>query len=234
MNTTDCFATIETRFADWHYDHPKILYGLIRSLKPDVIVEVGTYRGYCACYMARALQENNKGHLYCIDNWSLTEHVARYGDPRAHWEENVTAAGVRDWITILQGESHEVQWPARVDMAYIDGWHSYHTCMSDFIHAEDLGAYLIALDDTDQTVGPRMVCKVLREGFTHWDVMEIHRDCGLTIAKRREPKPAFTFSQELYNHPGTDLRFMSREERQAHFVEARMETGIAYDEEYTR
>ena len=108
MTTSGFFETAEARFHDWKYDHPRILYALARSLKPKVIVEVGSYLGYCASYLARALQENNSGKLYCIDNWSLTEHVERYGNPRAHFEANLAACGVRDWVEVVEGNSDEV------------------------------------------------------------------------------------------------------------------------------
>ena len=103
------FDYLEELFHDWKYDHPKILYGIVRSMKPDVIIEVGSYRGYCAWFIAKALQENKKGHLYCIDNFSLTEHVERYGDPKQHLIDNLTKAGVMDVVTLLEGNSDEVQ-----------------------------------------------------------------------------------------------------------------------------
>lgn len=44
------------------------LWGLVRYLKPDVIVETGTYRGFTASCMAIAVRENNNGHIWTIDN----------------------------------------------------------------------------------------------------------------------------------------------------------------------
>ena len=70
VETGDFFKRVDEVFHDWKYDHPRILYALIRSLKPLVVVEVGTYRGYAAAWMARALQENGIGMLYCIDDFS--------------------------------------------------------------------------------------------------------------------------------------------------------------------
>lgn len=55
MNPLD---RIGSQFPNWRYDHPRILYGLIRSLKPRTVMEIGTYRGYAACYMAQACKEN--------------------------------------------------------------------------------------------------------------------------------------------------------------------------------
>lgn len=226
MNTTGFFETVELIFHDWHYDHPRILYALIRAMKPQVVMEVGTYRGYAACYMARAIQENNAGRLYCIDNFSETTQ-RNFADPVAHWNGNLEACGVRDWVTLIRGDSDKVQWPHKIDFAYIDGWHSYQMCQHDFFQASVAGATCICLDDTTQSVGPRMVSESFLEG---WDVLDFHHDCGLTICNRRQPKPPFTFSQELPGHPGTDLRFMDAAQRKTHFDEAAKTTGLDYSE----
>jgi len=224
------FETVESVFHDWRYDHPRILYSLIRAMKPSVAVEVGTYRGYAACYMARALQENNNGHLYCIDNLSLTDHLARYGtDPVTHWGNNLTATGVRDWATLIVGKSDEVIWPAKIDFAYIDGWHSYQTCLHDFTRAAYAGASCICLDDIVQSVGPRMVFDLIRK-TDEWQVLELFHDCGMGICVRKTPKPPYTFSQELPDNPGVDLRPLSRQERIEHFAEASKTTGLDYSE----
>src|SRR5271166_4779601 len=110
MDRKNFFETVESVFHDWHYDHPRILYALMRSLKPTVAVEVGTYRGYAACYMARALQENESGLLYCIDDFS--EGMQKRYDAQ-HWHQNLVICGVREWAKLLVGKSSEVVWPDR-------------------------------------------------------------------------------------------------------------------------
>lgn len=226
------YTNIEKVFADWHYSHPFFLYAFIRAIKPQNVVEVGTYRGFAACWMARALQENNTGKLHCIDNFSLKEHVERYGDPREHLEENLSTLGIREWVEIHEGESSDpAMWPEKVDMAYIDGWHSYNAVRDDFLTAKDRGAYLLALDDTENCVGPRLFSehvRALTDGG-EWDVVDIHSDNGLTIFLKRQPKRLITFSQELpLPCVGVDLRPMTLEEQSTHFAEASKVTGLDY------
>lgn len=36
--------------------HSQLLFGLVRWLQPQSVVEVGTWQGYTACWIARALQ----------------------------------------------------------------------------------------------------------------------------------------------------------------------------------
>jgi len=208
-------AYVDELFHDWNYGHPKILYGFIRAMKPQVVVEVGTYRGYAACWMARALQENGSGRLYCIDNFQLTEHVHKYGDPRKHCEDNFAKCGVSDVITILEGRSDEVEWPEKVDMAYIDGWHSHKQASADFIKAAAQGAKLIALDDTDVCFGPRYFADNWID--EDWDSILISSDNGMGIFKRKEDRRLITFSQEMpHPNPGVDIRGLTKDQQIAH------------------
>ena len=216
---------IEDLFPDWRYDHPRILYALIRSLKPEICVEVGTYRGYAACYMGQALKENAKGRLYCIDDFS---EGARNGYDADHWRGNINALQLGGYVTLLEGKSSEVQWPKKVDFAYVDGWHSYTACMDDVIRCVARGAECVCIDDITTTIGPRNVADVLRDRSV-FDVVEVLRDCGLAICMKRKDKPQCTFSQELPNHPGMVMAGWTPEQVRAHLAEVSKTTGINYD-----
>lgn len=45
----------------------EFLYGLVRMIKPDTILETGTHKGISACYMGLALKENNNGTLISLE-----------------------------------------------------------------------------------------------------------------------------------------------------------------------
>lgn len=228
----DFYSSIEKRFADWNYCHPLFLHAFVRALKPQVVVEVGCYRALTACWIGRALQMNNTGKLVCLDNWSLTEHVRRYGDPKAHAEENLRVCGVEGWVELRTGNSQDPTiWPEKVDMAYIDGWHSSSMCRSDVMMAVDRGAYLIAVDDIENCVGPRIVSEEMRKMLIPlgWDAMDIHSDNGLSLFLKQTPKRPITFSQELpLPNTGVDLRPMTLEQQAEHFRAASVFTGLDY------
>lgn len=45
----------------------EFLYGLVRVLKPESILETGTYTGISAMYMAQGLTDNDLGHLDTVE-----------------------------------------------------------------------------------------------------------------------------------------------------------------------
>src|SRR5438270_11553862 len=45
----------------------EFLYGVIRLIKPANVLETGTHKGIGGCYMAKALEDNNKGRLTTIE-----------------------------------------------------------------------------------------------------------------------------------------------------------------------
>lgn len=228
------YDTVNRVFADWNYDHPRVIHAFLRSLKPDVHVDCGTYRGLSAAWAARAIQENNKGNVVCLDNFSLQEHVERYGDPRQHLEGNLRACGIREWVEIREGDTFEdALWPEKVDTCYVDAFHSFAAAENDFYKAVERGAYFVALDDTENCVGPRLLVERLRKlSFIKgggWDMLDLHSDNGLTIFLKRQPRRPVTFSQELpLPNPGVDLRPLTLEEQKAHFDEAAVITGLDY------
>lgn len=224
---SDFYNHVDKLFRDWNYGHPKVLYGLIRSMKPQVIVEIGTYRGYSSAWMAKALQENNTGHIYTVDDFSLKQYTQNREDAIAHLYDNLERLGVRDFVTLLEGDSDSVALPDRIDFAYIDGWHGYVKCKRDFDNCAKRGAECICFDDTTQSVGPRMVVDEIRAAG-EFEVMEVMRDCGLAIAMRKKPKAYITFSQELPDNPGVDLRPLTRAEQDAHFALAAQTNGVKY------
>ncbi len=216
-------------FPYWIYQHPRILYSLIRAAKPKVVVEVGTMYGYAAAWMAQALKQNGDGMLYSIDDFS--EDTPHPSNPDA-WDDNLRRCGVREFATLIVGDSRKVEWPKSVDFAYIDGWHGYQTCMLDFRDCAKRGADTICSDDTTGMIGPRMLIRGLREGAsTAWDVAQIWSDNGMAICTRRRPWTPPTFSQELPQGitSGVDL---TKEDVVEHLRQASKLNKLQYEGRY--
>ncbi len=168
----------------YQYPHPFILYSLIRWLQPKVVVEVGTHMGMSAVWMARGLQENDKGGmLHCIDSFCWVRE-----DQENLWNKHTRMCEVDNWIRLIKGRSQEVQWPDKIDMAFVDGNHTYNVCKHDIEKARELGAKVIAMHDTVSWEGSRRYSEEIRMFWLDWDFLEENSEGGLLIAKKREVK----------------------------------------------
>jgi predicted O-methyltransferase YrrM len=70
----------EIKTSSWiNGKHELFFYGLVRGLKPKVCVELGTYAGFSAYWMALALKDNGFGYIDCYDMWDKYEfnHVSK-------------------------------------------------------------------------------------------------------------------------------------------------------------
>jgi predicted O-methyltransferase YrrM len=170
-------------------EHCHILYGLIKWLRPKVVVEVGCWHGASAMWIAQAIKENdNKGVLYCIDDFSYpTTHPQRI-------YSNLYCAGLESLVTMLIGKSQEVIWPNEIDFAFIDGDHAFEICQHDVDLAIEKGASCVVVHDTysDLTVtkGPRLWLKKFRSDpkYQNWGVIEVPFGEGLAIALKNPPE----------------------------------------------
>jgi predicted O-methyltransferase YrrM len=92
-----------------------LLYSLVRASRPDTIVEFGTSFGISTIYLAAAVADNGKGHVYSTE--LSTAKIAA-----AHC--NLLETGLADNVTILSGDAldtlRDVAGP--IGLALLDGW----------------------------------------------------------------------------------------------------------------
>lgn len=89
----------------------EFLYGLVRAIKPENILETGTHKGIASSYMALALKENNKGHLDTIEF-----------DPQ-HYEEDYhmwDSLTISNYITLHEMKSENFVTDKVYDLVLLD------------------------------------------------------------------------------------------------------------------
>lgn len=89
----------------------RLLKMIIQMLKPRRILEIGTFTGYSAIYMASGLDD--RGCLHTIDNNPEVAHIA---------EKYFIASGLRDKIITHQGNAMDIipEIEGPFDMVFID------------------------------------------------------------------------------------------------------------------
>lgn len=143
----------------------KVLYALIRHLRPDLVVEVGTHRGCSTTHIATALDINDNGLIVTLD----------------------TAPGVGDLIPstlnkrVNKVQAHGAKWlfeqpDESIDIIYEDADHSAETCM--------MIAQLATLKL--KPGGLHIVHDAAHDTAWLGDGSQIHSDVGATIRRGLE------------------------------------------------
>jgi predicted O-methyltransferase YrrM len=178
-----------------------LLYGLVRQLRPDTIVEIGAWQGHSTLWMAQACRDNKVGHVYAIDNWTLA------GASRQALDENLLAAALDNYATLVEGDSLQVPWPPSVDFAFIDGCHDYAHPQGEFEKAVQLGARTVVVHDTATWWGPRRWLETWRmlqapsSKLASWELLELPArgdEDGLAIWQRKEDSGVVRFTEDAY------------------------------------
>lgn len=152
-----------------------LLYGLVRALKPTVALEIGTYKGFSALCIAKALHENKNGLLHIVD---CDSQFPPEGIPDIllcrirHHEMNSVSPEFHDLLAKLEP----------IDFAFIDGNHSFNYCNRDFkaVYPCVSEGGIIVLHDSD-TPGVR---KLVNEISGQYPVVTLPVVCGIAIAQK--------------------------------------------------
>jgi predicted O-methyltransferase YrrM len=138
------FTEIRDRFAqagirNWLQEDEKLLLFSIGAYAPGqgAIVEIGSFEGGSAAFLAAGIGTRGEGQLYCIDPhlggppWL---GMAPAQSTLEIFREKVKYCGVDRWIISKVGDSAAVAaiWPAEpIDAFFIDGDHSFRGALKD-------------------------------------------------------------------------------------------------------
>jgi predicted O-methyltransferase YrrM len=141
---------------------------LILETKPEVVVELGSFKGQSLITQAFALRENNKGKIYGIDPWKVEAAIEGSNDPENNewWSskidlnqvhqdcmEQVWAHRLDPWVVVIRAASQHVNQLFRcdIDILYIDANHSEEASTRDvenYVPRVRSGGW-VWFDDTD-------------------------------------------------------------------------------------
>ena len=146
-----------------------VLFSLIRQLKPQRCVEMGTCVGISGAYIGAALALNGAGRLVSLEGDEAVAAIAR---------RNFAALGLAQ-VTVVVGPFHRTLVPALaaatpVDFLFVDGHHDEHATQRYFETALDYLAAdsLAVFDDINWSDGMRRA----------WHAVAAHPACVGTFS----------------------------------------------------
>jgi len=147
---------------------------------PDVIVEIGSYKGKSTAYLAAGSRIGAGALVVAVDPWDLPGNPGgRFGfdqaETREAFERQLEAAGVRDAVEMRQMFSVDAarRFTRPIGLLYIDGSHTYSDVRADWLAwSRHLGPdSVVAFDDYGTPRNPgvtRLVDELIAQKNRRW------------------------------------------------------------------
>lgn len=156
----------------------RLMYALIRSLRPHVVVEIGTHVGCSATHIGSALKANGVGRLYTIDTDvnagtmiapEVTNYVTRVYADAGTWLDNP---------------------PVQPDVIFEDGWHDTESVKRFWITGLNLlrdGGMMISHDAAHFEAGDRIRRGIHEAGIDNALIVRpAPSDCGFAFYRKEK------------------------------------------------
>jgi predicted O-methyltransferase YrrM len=113
------------------FQEKRTLMSLARKCSGCVYVEIGSFIGASACFIAAGLKKSAGSKLHCIDTWQNEGMAEGKRDTFAEFKKNT--AKYKNLIIPHRGDSQELagKFNNRIDFLFVDGDHSYEGVRAD-------------------------------------------------------------------------------------------------------
>lgn len=131
---------------------------------PGEVVEIGSWKGRSAGFLAQGVKLFNNGDIHCIDTFkgSREHNVNGPVDTFPEFYENMDRLGLLRNIIVYQKTSEEAnkEWNGKpIRLIFIDGSHEYEDVAKDlsiWMPYVPKGGFIV-MDDTQGWIGPKRV-----------------------------------------------------------------------------
>lgn len=180
------FAVISQYFADYperslcRACDRALLYHLVRTIRPQHAVEIGSYFTASTEVMARALWENGEGIVHTIDPFGKLRVPALL----SQWDARLRAhVEFHPWFS-MQFFQHCCDRNLPLDLVFVDGNHDFEYALFDLLSAARLTrpGGIVVMDDINQS-GPFWAAKLFLQQFPGWHEL----GHALSVAESDDP-----------------------------------------------
>ena len=170
-----------------------LIYALIRNLRPQHVVEIGTFRGGTTEAMSRAVVANRAGAVHTVGPFDRDLFAPVFAHWPADLRKPVSFYPIDSMAFFMELERRGV----RPDLVFVDGNHDFEFASFDIqCSARRLTAGGFIIVDNVAQAGPYFAVKEFLERNPHWV------DCGCTPGI---PDRTKAFDRGRSNIPGTDF-----------------------------
>jgi predicted O-methyltransferase YrrM len=119
----------------------RLLYALVRAIRPETVVEFGTSFGISTIYLAAAVTDNGTGRVVTTE---LSDKKVKAA------QSNLQQAGVNAAVTILAGDARQTlaDLPGPVGLVLLDGWKDLYLPVLRLLEPKLAPGALVAADDS--------------------------------------------------------------------------------------
>lgn len=107
-----------------------------------VLVELGSYCGRSTVVLGNVVKVlRPDARVYAIDSHdgrvgALDEGIRQMLPSKAKLKQNISAAGLSDYVNLIQSRPSEVAWKNDINLLFVDSLHDYVNVARDFFHYE--------------------------------------------------------------------------------------------------
>ncbi|HLL60230.1 MAG TPA: class I SAM-dependent methyltransferase [Candidatus Nitrosocosmicus sp.] len=177
--------------------HKHFAYDLVRNLKPQTVVELGTHYGTSIFSMAQAVKDVDlHTALYAVDTWTGDKHTGAYDDSVYQAVNTMKYAYYPkvniNFLKMTFDEALDQFENSSIDLLHIDGLHTYDAVKHDYdswkIKVKDTG--IIMFHDICEHIKDFGVYKLWEELKKEYCTFEFFHSHGLGVV---------CYSKEIYN-----------------------------------
>lgn len=125
----------------------RLLYTLVRAVRPETVVEFGTSYGISTLHLAAAVRDNGAGHVITTEMSAAKVEAARH---------TFAETGLEDVVTVLEGDARETlpqhleaDGVGPVGFVLLDGWKDLYLPVLHELEPRLAPGTLVVADDTE-------------------------------------------------------------------------------------